>query len=623
MPGSTLVIPKPDRRSRASAPHADPHGTPRARSERRRADRLQSDRAGADRRSSDRPRAAVERVPADAWRDEVAAVEPHGPAPGPHAPAGESTGDASDVVLGRGRSGVVFLSRDDAGRPVARKVFTCDRLTKLVHYVLSGAPNPYMWSEPAVRTAVLRRRVTAALVSYWFGDKLRVAQVRDHRFSAALGAFEMRCEFIAGRHVALHSPYTPPDDDTLHDVTHNVMKPLQAHLAASGLDGLVWQAGRGNPVALNNFMSDGPSQHGGQRWAWIDLESGVPALAPWNPVDLVSFYIPKSLHHGRPLFDDVDVHKLRAYVARHRQAIAARLGRAGRARLVNDINALAKHQRVWTSQPRHLRGIAYRHATGSITRKHAEWYADHPACWTARELAHGLWSAIALLVVSTLACWRALRRVNVGKAVATLWRAARSESYRERLARDYVTRRVDDWRDRRQLDHHQARDLQSHLRAEESCAYLGDFGVHIAVKPFVKLAEWWVVPGLWIAGVVDHAFLATFMVAAGPVVRTLYTTYRLIRNTLSGRERPWVALGVGVIPVLGNLAFPIQLLATGVHTQATLARFIVYDTFSRIGRCVPIWGGRDTLTEHMLNRCPDILLRRRTERAAAPNGCYG
>ena len=185
-----------------------------------------------------------------------------------HLPSGRSKDE--DYELGRGRSGVVYRSRDESGRDIARKVFGAGGLTKVVQYVFLGAPNPYMWNEPAVRCAVLRRRILAVLVDYWFGAKLRVARAYDYDWNTNHRAYEMRCELIDGRHVALHHSYTLPGDTELQDATRHIMKPLQARLAEAGFDGLVWQAGRGNPVALNNFMCEGSDGDGGYRWVWID-----------------------------------------------------------------------------------------------------------------------------------------------------------------------------------------------------------------------------------------------------------------------------------------------------------------------------------------------------------------
>jgi len=72
-----------------------------------------------------------------------------------------------------------------------------------------------------------------------------------------------------------------------------------------------------------------------------------------------------------------------------------------------------------------------------------------------------------------------------------------------------------------------------------------------------------------------------------------------------------IALIVGVMPVVGNLAFPLQIIFTSAHANAKVAQFIVYDTFSRLGQSLPIWGGSDTYTEHLCNRLPDWLMRHR------------
>ena len=65
------------------------------------------------------------------------------------------------------------------------------------------------------------------------------------------------------------------------------------------------------------------------------------------------------------------------------------------------------------------------------------------------------------------------------------------------------------------------------------------------------------------------------------------------------------------LPVVGNFAYPLQLLYSSRIEEDDLARFILYDGCARIGEKLPIWGGRDTLTEHLLNRLPDRLVKLR------------
>ena len=516
--------------------------------------------------------------------------------------------EAEDRELGRGRSGVVLLSRDGAGRGIARKVFGSSGVTKAVQYVFLGAPNPYVWSEPAIRTAVLRRRILAELVEFWFGPKLRVARAYDYAWNADCLAFEMRCELIDGRHVALHHAYTSPDDNELQDVTRKIMRPLQTRLVEAGFDGLVWQAGRGNPVALNNFMRDGSDGDDGYRWVWIDLESGVPAVIPLNPMDLLNFYWPKSLLHRGPLFDDVDVDKLHAYVARRRDELEEGLGRERVRQLEVDIDALAQNQQEWKSLVRHRRSIGYRRARGSISSEQAEWYTQRPLRWYGRELLHAVRSVPQIFMACVCRFVAVVARVNVARVLKACWAGMCSQTYRDRLARDYVATRIARWSARGQLSELHATALCDQLEEEESSSYLTDFGVHLAAKPFVKLAQFWLMPALCLAGVIDGVFLGAFLIAGGSAVRTLYTSGRVVQSALTHREIPWVALGVGTLPALGNMAFPFQIVFSGAHDHCSVARFIVYDTFSRLGQWVPIWGGADTLTEHFVNRLPKLVL---------------
>jgi hypothetical protein len=106
----------------------------------------------------------------------------------------------------------------------------------------------------------------------------------------------------------------------------------------------------------------------------------------------------------------------------------------------------------------------------------------------------------------------------------------------------------------------------------------------------------------------DEATLGVGLLMGGSIVRTLYTLARAAQATLTGHERPWIALGVGTLPVLGNLAYPIQIAWTGAGREEPLAQFILSDGCAVLGGKLPIWGGRDPLTEHATNHLPDLVL---------------
>ena len=54
----------------------------------------------------------------------------------------------------------------------------------------------------------------------------------------------------------------------------------------------------------------------------------------------------------------------------------------------------------------------------------------------------------------------------------------------------------------------------------------------------------------------------------------------------------------------------LKIVLAGASRDRHLAKFIVYDTVGQSGQKLPIWGGCDTLTEHILNRLADVLVRR-------------
>lgn len=514
-----------------------------------------------------------------------------------------------EMRLGAGRSGVVFRSADEKGRPLARKVFDSDALTKAVQYLFLGAPNPYAWNEHAVQAALLRRRILAPLVELWFGQELRVARGYGQDWNEEYSAYQLHAEYIEGEPPRLHHPLARIKHDEVRHFRSGILQDLQAHLIETGFDGMLWQAGLGNPVALGNFLCE-RSVNGSLRWAWIDLESGVPALFPLRLRELFRFYLPRSFAIGRPLFDDVDIKKLKCWMIGPGASLVARLDVSIAHQMQSDIEALAYHQEQWKALPRHERSIQYQWKKGSISKDQAAWYKQRPWRWYALETRRLLYKACAAGVHRLGQALLRLRRIPWRKRALLVGRFLSSQRYRRELAQHCVALRINSWRERGQLQPAEASELNSWLARDEACSWLTDFGVHIAIKPLDKLCEFFLLPALYAAGLIQETTLGVGLILCGSVARTLYTLGRCIQATAQGRERPWIALGFGTLPVLGNLAYPVQILYSGAGRDDLLAQFLLYDGCSLIGAKLPIWGGRDTLTEHLWNRLPDRLLSR-------------
>ncbi len=80
---------------------------------------------------------------------------------------------------------------------------------------------------------------------------------------------------------------------------------------------------------------------------------------------------------------------------------------------------------------------------------------------------------------------------------------------------------------------------------------------------------------------------------------------------------------MGVVPVIGNLAFAAQIVVSSHNEHKTLARFILHDMCSMLGQLLPIWGGQDSRTEHVMNRAPNLFISSQVSVAGAPVASYG
>ncbi len=513
----------------------------------------------------------------------------------------------SDNMLGKGRAAVVYRSKSRVGRPTARKIFVGSLLAKLVNLVLLGADNPYTWNRAAVREAVCRRRILAHLALWWLPEDVRVAEVLEVAWNGEHQVNEMTMELIDGRGACLHHPFSAEREWEYRDLVDNVMTPLQRHLIEAGFDGLVWQAGLGNPVAASNFLLS--DQANGERmWVWVDLESGVPAAVPLSPVALFRFYLPHALRYGRPVFDDVNLGRLQGYIEKHKAVLVDELGAAAFDDLQRELAKLSKIKGGWRAMGRLERSIQARLCRGAITSEQAAWYRRHPVRWYGREILHGI-SALASRGFKLLAAWfaPALLRLLATNTRMFLMSAA----FRTEFARRYVGSRIEKWRGRGQLGDSEAKYLKGELYGDESSLYIADIGIHIAIKPVVKAVTWLLLPALYGAGVINEVFLVTGVVVSGAIGRTLYTVPRTIAALARGAPAPWVALIVGLLPVVGNLAFPLQLLYAGSVRGGSIAKFLVYDILALIGSGVPIWGCQDSLLEHWSNHLGDLFVRTR------------
>ena len=102
---------------------------------------------------------------------------------------------------------------------------------------------------------------------------------------------------------------------------------------------------------------------------------------------------------------------------------------------------------------------------------------------------------------------------------------------------------------------------------------------------------------------------AFIIIGSGSLARTIYTVWRIANSLARSRPQfPVVALVLGIFPIIGNLAYPAEILYRSTGKKDLLAKFIAYSFSTKIGAKIPIWGGNDSGVEHFFNRICHKLL---------------
>lgn len=509
--------------------------------------------------------------------------------------------------LGNGRSARVYLATSQ-GKPVANKIFTGETTSKIILFTLTGSANPYTWCEAAIKSAMSRRKILSQLCKYWYGDKVRLPETYGYSWNEEEKAFQIDAEFIPGTHVPLLSPLKENPRDFAAELRKEIMEPLQKRLIDSGFDGLVWQAGKGNPVADSNFMLM-KNPDGSFQWVWIDLESGVPAIFAMNFLSTLFFYLPKCLKHREWMFDTVDIKKLETYLTQNADDIDTKLGEGSSQELMKTAAELSKTQNEWKGIKRYRRSILYAESQGKISSDEKDYYFKRPIAWYLKSVITFSLLFFKKLGRGVVKLIKKISGFDIGRFFHHTIKYTLSARYRWGVARWYLQKDIKKWYARKSIDREGRKFLLSELHKDDVSSYLTDFSVHLALKPLDKLLSLLVVPLITAYGIIDVKTGVIAALAVGPVTRTLYTLWRFTHSLVRRRHNyPVIALIIGALPVVGNLAYPLELLFRGSGNRDYLAKFILYSFSAKIGAKLPVWGGKDSGTEHFFNRWTHKLL---------------
>lgn len=282
--------------------------------------------------------------------------------------------------------------------------------------------------------------------------------------------------------------------------------------------------------------------------------------------------------------------------------IPGRLGRFSQ-RLVANRSYRAKVNR-WLSDAEYRRNQVAEY----VTAAYRGWEADgrvgpesQPLSGRLSGLRFAAHSLAAKLLPTGLHRWCADSQYR-RSWLAQLKQFCVSGRFQSELGRTMILSRVDSWQRDRRLTSQAAATLVQELDSPAVAEYVRGFGLHVGLKLLTPLAMSLKVGGAAasLASGNPFYFLLTLMLL--PILRTAVTLWRMVvTNSPFADYRD--ALLVGILPVVGSLAYPVQM-----HAKfPVLSNFLLRDFAARCGRWLPVYGGKDSRTEMTAIKSVNVL----------------
>jgi hypothetical protein len=182
-----------------------------------------------------------------------------------------------------------------------------------------------------------------------------------------------------------------------------------------------------------------------------------------------------------------------------------------------------------------------------------------------------------------------------------MWLICVSGRFQSEYGRYLIRSWIRQWEDAGRLTLREAMQLRRQLGASDMDEYVRCFGMHMGLKLLLPLLTPLKYGGGAVSLLSGNLWFLFFLMLM-PVCRSIITVWRMI----AGRRPPtdYVdALIVGALPVIGSLAYPVQMYSR----YRELSAFLLRDSAARLGRWIPIYGGKDSRVEIAAIRSVNVV----------------
>jgi hypothetical protein len=177
-----------------------------------------------------------------------------------------------------------------------------------------------------------------------------------------------------------------------------------------------------------------------------------------------------------------------------------------------------------------------------------------------------------------------------------------SSRFQSEYGRMIIRSRIESWQRQHRLPDAVAKNLTNQLNSNAIEEYVRGFGLHVGLKLLLPIVMPLKVGGAAASLASGNPLYFLFMLMLVPILRTCVTIWRMIasRESFASFRQ---AMMVGLLPVVGSLAFPVQMSAR----FSELSLFLMRDFASRLGCALPIYGGKDSRTELMAIKLVNVV----------------
>jgi hypothetical protein len=257
--------------------------------------------------------------------------------------------------------------------------------------------------------------------------------------------------------------------------------------------------------------------------------------------------------------------------------------------------------RRWFRDPDFRRATCSRYAE----RKTADWSGAERIATDVRydSVSVGFFvnSVLARTTPALLHRW-IVDRVHRKHQLARIFLFCVSSRFQSEYGRMVIRSRIESWRRQHRLSDQAENALKQQLESPAIEEYVRGFGLHVGLKLTLPIVMPLKVGGAAASLASGNPFYFLFMLMLVPILRTCITIWRMLvsRQPVAGFRQ---AILVGLLPVVGSLAFPVQMSARFTD----LSLFLMRDFASRLGCSLPIYGGKDSRTELMAIKLVNVI----------------